>query len=84
VSRTAAPQNFLDNLKNLGVVMSVALEHARNNLSQFMKNGTAHQLRQAERSVAKIRTLAAQLEKEFDALDYLIGKTQKSSGGEFR
>jgi hypothetical protein len=49
-----------------------------------MKNGTAHQLRQAERSVAKIRTLAAQLEKEFDALDYLIGKTQKSSGGEFR
>jgi hypothetical protein len=75
----ADPQNFLDNLKNLAVVMSVALEHTQKNLDQFMRNGTAYQVRQAERSIAKIRTVAAQIEKEFDALDYLIAKTRSSS-----
>ena len=78
----ADPQSFIDNLKNLLVVMSVALEHTRKNLNEFTKNGTAYQTRQAERSVAKIRTLSAQLEKEFDALDYLIGKTRNSSGSQ--
>ena len=78
----ADPQNFLDNLKNLGVGMSGALEHTQTNLGEFIKNGTAHQTRQAERSVAQIRTLAAQLEKEFGALDYLIAKTRSSSGSQ--
>ena len=76
----ANSQNFLDNLKNLEVVVSVALEHTRKNLDEFMKNATAYQVRQAERSVAKIRTLAAQLEKEFSALEYLAAKARSSPG----
>ena len=73
------PQNFVDNLKNLAVVMSVALEHTRQNLDEFMKNGTAFQIRQAERSVTKIRLMALRLEKEFDVLDYLITKARGGS-----
>ncbi|MCU1239290.1 MAG: hypothetical protein JWO71_16 [Candidatus Acidoferrum typicum] len=69
-------QNFLDNLKNLGMVMSVALEHTRDNLDQFRTNGTLDQVRQAEWLVTKILTLAAQLEKEFDVLETSIDKAE--------
>jgi hypothetical protein len=47
----ANPQNFLDNLKNLGIVMPVALEHTQDNLDQFTTNGTLYEVRQAESSV---------------------------------
>jgi hypothetical protein len=80
MSRMAEPQNFLDNLKNLAVVMGVALEFTQKHLDEFMKNCTPNQVRQAERSVTKIRALSSQLEKEFDVLEYLIGKARKSSG----
>jgi Fe-S cluster assembly scaffold protein SufB len=75
----ANPQNFLDNLKNLRIVMSVALEHTRDNLDEFTTNGTLYEVRQAERSVTKIRILAAQLEKEFDVLEISISEAPSSS-----
>ena len=76
----ASPQNYLDNLENLRFVMSVALEHAQQNRDQLMKNGTGEQLRQAERLISKVRTLAEQLEKEFNVLESLITKTLSSPG----
>jgi tryptophan 2,3-dioxygenase len=68
----AGPQNFLDNLENLRLVMSVALEHVQENRDQFVKSGTAEQARKAERSISRIRSIAEQLEKEFNALETLM------------
>ena len=75
-----ASQNYLDNLENLRLVMSVALEHAQKNRDQLMKNGTGEQVRQAERLISKVRTLAEQLEKEFNVLESLITKARSLPG----
>ena len=76
----ASPQSYLDNLENLRVVMSVGLKHAQKNRDQLMKNGTGEQLRRAERLISKVRTLAEQLEKEFNVVESLIAKLRSSSG----
>jgi len=68
----ASPTNFLDNLKNLEVVMSVALEHVQGNRDQFAKSAADVQARQAEKSIGAIRALTVQLDKEFTILEYLI------------
>jgi enoyl-[acyl-carrier-protein] reductase (NADH) len=70
----AEPKSFLDNLNNLRLVMSVALEHIQANLTPFVKDASANQLRQCDRSISQIRTLAEHLEREFNTLDYLIRK----------
>ncbi len=70
----ADPKSFLDNLKNLRLVMSVALEHIQENRNQFVKNATANQVRQFEKSVSQIRTFADRIGTEFNTLEYLIGK----------
>ncbi len=70
----ADSKSFLDNLKNLRLVMSVALEHIEENRNQFVKNATANQVRQFEKSVSQIRTLADRIGTEFNTLEYLIGK----------
>ena len=67
-------QSFLDNLKNLRLVLSVALEHIQTNRNQFAKDATGHQLRHFERSITQIRILAEQMEREFNTLEYLIAK----------
>ena len=67
-------QSFLDNLKNLGLVLSVALEHVQANRNQFVKDATGNQVRHFERSITQIRILAEQLEREFNTLEYLIAK----------
>jgi len=67
----ADPQNFLDNLKNLRVVMSVAFEYIQDHRNEFAKDATPNQIHQVERYIAQIRALAVQLEKEFNTLDYL-------------
>jgi len=69
----AEPKNFVDNLNNLRLVMSVALEHIQVNLTQFTKDATGNQLRQSDRSINQIRTLSEQLEREFKTIEYLIG-----------
>jgi hypothetical protein len=63
------PQNFLDNLTNLRLVMSVSLEYFQANRDQFLKSAAGQQVRQAERSISNIRALAEQLEQEFRALE---------------
>ena len=70
----ADPKSFLDNLKNLRLVMSVALEHMQENRDHFVKDATASQVRQFEKSISQIRTFADRIETEFNALEYLIGK----------
>jgi hypothetical protein len=45
-----------------------------------VKNGTGEQVRQAERSISKVRALAEQLEKEFTILVDLIDKARSSPG----
>jgi hypothetical protein len=65
----AGPQSFLDNLKNLRLVMSVALEHTEQNRNQFLKSASREQVRQTEISISKVRSLAEQLEKEFKVLE---------------
>ncbi len=50
--------------------------HAKNR-DQLLKNGTGEQVRQAERSISKVRSLA---EEEFNALESLITKARNSSG----
>lgn len=77
----AGPQSYLDNLENLRLVMSVALEHAQKNREQLLKNGTGEQVRQAERSISKVRSLAEELEKEFNVLESFITKARNSPGG---
>jgi len=77
----ADPQSFLGNLVNLRLVMSLALEHTQKNRDQFVKNGTGEQVRQAEWSIAKVRSLAEQLEKEFNILQHLIDKARSSPAG---
>jgi hypothetical protein len=56
-------ESLLDNLENARLAMSVAMEHTQENRDQFVKNGTGEQVRQAERSISKVRALAEQLEK---------------------
>jgi len=75
----ANAQNFIDNLKNLRLVTSVALEHVQENRNQFVNDATGIQVRQFERAVTQIRTLAEQLEKEFNTLEYLINKRSPKS-----
>ena len=69
------PHSFLDNLANLRLVVSVALEHIQVNRDVFLKTGTREELQQAESLITKIRNLAEQLEKEFSTLD--LSGTQK-------
>ena len=76
----ADTQNFLDSLKNLRMVMSVALEHAQEHSNQFVKNATSSDVDQFERLVSQLRTLAEQLEKEFNTLEYLIGRRTRRAG----
>jgi hypothetical protein len=73
-SAMADPKSFVDNLKNLRLVMSVALEHMQENRNHFVKDATASQARQVEKSVGQIRTFADRIETEFNTLEYLIGK----------
>ena len=72
----ASPQNFLDNLENLRLVMSVALDHTQRNLDRFVENATGVEMRRAEGSISKIRSLAEQLEKEFNMLEYSVAKVR--------
>ncbi len=65
------PKSFLENLTNLRLVMSVALEHIQANLTPFVKDASANQLRQCDTSISQIRTLAEHLEREFNTLEYL-------------
>lgn len=71
-------QYFLDNLENLKLVMSVALEHIQDDLHEFVKNGTGVQTRHAERVVSQIRSIAEQLEKEFSSLERQLGKARSN------
>jgi hypothetical protein len=63
------PHSFLDNLANLRLVVSVALEHIQVHRNEFLKTGTREEVRQAERLISNIRSLMEQLEKEFGALE---------------
>jgi hypothetical protein len=70
----ADPKNFLDNLNNLRLVTSVALEHIQANLTNFVRDANANQVRECDKSINQIRTFAEQLEREFNTLEYLLGK----------
>ena len=71
---SASPTNFIDNLKNLTMVMFVALEHVQGNRDQFAKSATNVQARQAEKSIWTVRDLAVQLDREFTILEYLLAE----------
>jgi hypothetical protein len=73
----AATRSFLDNLANLRLVLSVALEHIQTNRDQFVKTGTAEQMRQAQAIIRKIQTLAEGLDKEFTALENLVAQQRR-------
>ena len=74
----ASPTNFLDNLKNLAVVMSVALEHVQSNRDQFAKSATGVQARQAEKSICAVRALTVQLDKELTIFEYLLAEGRRA------
>ena len=67
-------QNFLDNLENLRLVTSVALEHFQDHRENFVKSATPAEVRQADKTICSIRILNIQLEREFIILDYIIGE----------
>jgi hypothetical protein len=73
----AATRSFLDNLANLRVVLSVALEHIQANSDQFLKARTAEETRQAQTLISKIRTLVEELDKEFTALEALLTQPRR-------
>ena len=72
-----APRSFLDNLANLRLVMSVALEHIQANREHFLKTGSNEQLRQAQIVITKIQTLAEELANEFKTLDALDAQRRR-------
>ena len=65
----AAPRSFVDNLANLRLVMSVALEYIQANRDQFLKTTPGQERRQAETLISKVRGLSEELEKEFKLLE---------------
>jgi|GraSoi_2013_40cm_1033754.scaffolds.fasta_scaffold19993_5 hypothetical protein len=73
----ATTRSFLDNLANLRLVLSVALEHIQANRDQFLKAGTAEQMREAQRLISKIQTLIEELDKEFTALETLLSQQRR-------
>ena len=75
----ADAKSFLDNLKNLQLVMSVGLEHIQANSNGFVNDATGKQVRHFEGSITQIRTLAEQMEREFNKLEYLIAKRPRNS-----
>jgi len=64
-----APRSFVDNLANLRLVLSVALEYFQANSNQFLKSTSGEQRSQAETLINKIRSLTEELEKEFKLLE---------------
>ena len=64
-----APRSFVDNLANLRLVLSVALEYFQANCHQFLKSTSGEERRQAETLINKIRGLTEELEKEFKVLE---------------
>jgi len=64
-----APRRFVDNLANLRLVMSVALEYFQANRDQFLKTTPGQERRQAETLISKVRSLSEELEKEFKLLE---------------
>ena len=68
------PQTFLDNLKNLGVVLSEALLHFQDGGDEFAGHANGEQLRQFERFVTEVRVSAERLEREFNFLEYRVAK----------
>jgi hypothetical protein len=72
------PQNFLDNLENLRVVTSTALEYVQGNRDEFVESATGIQVRQAEKSICQVRVLIVQLEKEFTILQYLVADASRA------
>jgi hypothetical protein len=72
-----APQRFVDNLANLRLVMSVALEYFQANREQFLKSMSGEEVRQAERLISKIRSLVEELEQEFKLLETSLTRQQR-------
>lgn len=70
----ASSRSFLDNLKNLRLVMSVALEHVQLNHDQFVKDIAPSEVPEFELSVSQVRVLAEQLEMELTTIAHLIAK----------
>jgi hypothetical protein len=64
-----APRSFVDNLANLRLVLSVALEYFQANSNQFLKSTSGEQRSQAETLINKIRSLTEELEKEFKLVE---------------
>ncbi len=64
-----APRSFVDNLANLRLVLSVALEYFQASSHQFLKSTSGEERRQAETLINKIRSLSEELEKEFKLLE---------------
>lgn len=67
-------QNFLDNLENLHVVSSVALEHVQDRRDTFAKSASGIHARRAERLIHQLRVVIGELEREFAILEYLLAE----------
>jgi hypothetical protein len=72
----AEPGSFLDKLKSLRLVLSIALEHIQVSRNEFVNDATVDQVRDFERRISQIRPLAEQMEREFNTIEYLIAKRQ--------
>jgi hypothetical protein len=72
-----APRSFLDNLANLRLVLSVALEYFQAHRDQFQKRTSGEQARQVERLISKIRSLAEELEREFKRLETSLSQQRR-------
>ena len=70
-------RSFLDNLANLHLVMSVALEHLQGNRAEFATTCPREHISQAQTLVSKIRNLAEDLEKEFKSLESLMAEQNR-------
>ena len=71
-------QSFLDNLENLRVVSSVALEHVQDHRDTFANSATGIHARRAEKLMHQLRVVIGQLDREFTILEYLLAESSPS------
>jgi hypothetical protein len=72
------PQSFLDNLGNLRLVLSVALEHVQRNREQFACNATSQQIKEGEECITTLRGLANQFESELKLVESLVFQRRRA------
>jgi hypothetical protein len=67
-------QSFLDSVKTLAALLSLALEQLQDAREEFVLNANEKQFGAFERSVSEVRFCSERLERQFNRIEYLVAK----------